>query len=1199
MSFGNDYGGFGQVFDSSTIDSRVSALENEIIKRTYYQIVSTTSGSIPTSSGVTLVAGQFGQSGNSILSQVDGSGYPLDISPTDGSGSPVTSTLNVVTGNWITSGVYTQSSVAIFFVVTGTVKYINLFEIAYPLYISIDDIGKEYVAGTGISIVTNVISATTTGTVSSFSAGNLSPLFTTSVANPTTTPALSFVISNSAANTIYGNFTNGSTSPSFNSASVDGQLLVRRSGALTFGTLVTGDIPNITNVSGNALTGYISGAGTVSGTDTILTAIQKLNGNTSALVTGVSSVFTRAGAVTAQSGDYNTSQVTENTNLYFTNARSIASTLTGYSSGAGIVSSSDSILSAIQKLNGNTAALVTGVSSVTGTTNRITASPTTGAVIIDISASYIGQSSITTVGTISTGTWSGLFGAVTGANLTNLTAANISAGTAGINITGNSATVTTNANLTGEVTSVGNAATISNGAVIGKVLTGYVSGAGTVSASDSILSAIQKLNGNISAAPGTVTSVSVVTANGVSGSVATATTTPAITLTLGAITPTSVTIGTLGYTDTGILISGQASANSYEQIILRNSNAGAAASADYIVSNDSGTATTFYGDFGINSSVFTGSGSLNLANATYLTSTSGDLVFGTTTSNSIRFVINGGTTDAAIFDTSGNFGIAIAPITKLHVAETSTSNYRGGMIDQYNAGTNGSRFFLRKSRGTAASPNTTIVTGDILGSLFYSGNDGTTFIDSGGVRVTSVGTIATNRVPSKMELMTATDAAPSVLTTALTLDQSQNAQFAGNITSGGWQGSVIAGTYGGTGVNNSTRTMTYAGNVAFTGAFNPTFSIPQSTTWTLPNTASETLAGLGTAQTFTKGNQITISSTLADGANAFSVTATMPTVMAGTNNAVNIAIASAGSSAQSARALSVSLSSGYTGSTSTTAGAFANSASGTGAGLISSVASNYSLTANTTGTTTGYNVGIRSIASNGNLNAGVVGQSTALKNSATNIGGAFFGRNTGTTPIQVGAYIGLNSTDPTFVSAALIVDNSDQASPISLFRANGTTKITFDQNGLATFAAGIIGVTDASSATAGNIGEEIISTISTYTNYTTTVTYQNITSITLTAGDWDISAFATFSSNTATITAAGNAIFAIATTTASATGSVEGKSIAYIPQAALLGTSLESVTIEPVKVTISGSTTYYFTTQAAFTLGNPQFVGTIRARRLR
>ena len=53
---------------------------------------------------------------------------------------------------------------------------------------------------------------------------------------------------------------------------------------------------------------------------------------------------------------------------------------------------------------------------------------------------------------------------------------------------------------------------------------------------------------------GTVTSVSVTTANGVSGSVATATTTPAITLTLGAITPTTVngnTFTTGTYTLTG------------------------------------------------------------------------------------------------------------------------------------------------------------------------------------------------------------------------------------------------------------------------------------------------------------------------------------------------------------------------------------------------------------------------------------------------------------------------------------------------------------------------------------------------------------------------------------------------------------------------------------------------------------------------
>lgn len=63
--------------------------------------------------------------------------------------------------------------------------------------------------------------------------------------------------------------------------------------------------------------------------------------------------------------------------------------------------------------------------------------------------------------------------------------------------TGNAATVTTNANLTGDVTSAGNATTLTNAPVIAKVLTGFTSGAGTVAATDSILQATQKLNGNV------------------------------------------------------------------------------------------------------------------------------------------------------------------------------------------------------------------------------------------------------------------------------------------------------------------------------------------------------------------------------------------------------------------------------------------------------------------------------------------------------------------------------------------------------------------------------------------------------------------------------------------------------------------------------------------------------------------------------
>lgn len=82
----------------------------------------------------------------------------------------------------------------------------------------------------------------------------------------------------------------------------------------------------------------------------------------------------------------------------------------------------------------------------------------------------------------------------------------------GTNITGTASgltcgTVTTNANLTGDVTSIGNATTLTNAPVIAKVLTGFTSGAGTVSATDSILSAFQKINGNVSALSGTVTSV--------------------------------------------------------------------------------------------------------------------------------------------------------------------------------------------------------------------------------------------------------------------------------------------------------------------------------------------------------------------------------------------------------------------------------------------------------------------------------------------------------------------------------------------------------------------------------------------------------------------------------------------------------------------------------------------------------------------
>src|SRR5579859_7241539 len=54
-----------------------------------------------------------------------------------------------------------------------------------------------------------------TGTVTSVSIGSLAPLFTASVANSTTTPAISFLLSSAAANTVFGNNTGSSAAPGF------------------------------------------------------------------------------------------------------------------------------------------------------------------------------------------------------------------------------------------------------------------------------------------------------------------------------------------------------------------------------------------------------------------------------------------------------------------------------------------------------------------------------------------------------------------------------------------------------------------------------------------------------------------------------------------------------------------------------------------------------------------------------------------------------------------------------------------------------------------------------------------------------------------------------------------------------------------------------------------------------------------------
>ena len=71
----------------------------------------------------------------------------------------------------------------------------------------------------------------------------------------------------------------------------------------------------------------------------------------------------------------------------------------------------------------------------------------------------------------------------------------------------------------------------------------------------------------------------------------------------------------------------------------------------------------------------------------------------------------------------------------------------------------------------------------------------------------------------------------------------------GTIGTGTWQGSVIGATYGGTGVNNGSNTLTLAGSVNHAGAFSRTFTATANTTLTLPVTG--TLATLAGTETLT------------------------------------------------------------------------------------------------------------------------------------------------------------------------------------------------------------------------------------------------------------------------------------------------------------------------------------------------------------
>lgn len=181
--------------------------------------------------------------------------------------------------------------------------------------------------------------------------------------------------------------------------------------------------------------------------------------------------------------------------------------------------------------------------------------------------------------------------------------------------------------------------------------------------------------------------------------------------------------------------------------------------------------------------------------------------------------------------------------------------------------------------------------------------------------------------------------------------------------------------------------------------------------------------------------------------------------------------------------------------------------------------------------------------------------------------------------------------------------------------ADTTQRLKIDGAGLATFANNVTitgqlnannsagnpihGTNTNDAASTGYVGEYVSSSVSSNTNVPTTGNYGDLTSISLTAGDWLVTGAVRI--NTATSTATTNTEAAITTTSGnSSSGFVSGEN--YFESAfAAPGTNTRQVphVIAAYRMSLSTTTTVYLKFSATYTNGQPVATGSIRATRIR
>jgi hypothetical protein len=143
-----------------------------------------------------------------------------------------------------------------------------------------------------------------------------------------------------------------------------------------------------------------------------------------------------------------------------------------------------------------------------------------------------------------------------------------------------------------------------------------------------------------------------------------------------------------------------------------------------------------------------------------------------------------------------------------------------------------------------------------------------------------------------------------------------------------------------------------------------------------------------------------------------------------------------------------------------------------------------------------------------------------------------------------------------------------------------------------------VGVTDGSTAAAGKVGEVIESKVAYAAGVAlTTGVATNVTSIVLTAGDWEISGQISFGGTSITVASGTYSWGGVSTTSATfpADGTESGAGVP--PMTAT--SSYWGICYAPKRVTVSASTTCYLVAFTQFTAGTVKAYGFIHARRVR